>query len=170
MVKVILWALLIFISRSVDVALGTLRTRMVVSRRKYRAAIIGFFEVLIYILIVSKVIQDTGNIFNVIAYCAGFSCGTILGLNLEDRLNLEMLQATIMLKDNSYDLLRLIKEAGFKATLSIEDFKMDIINVLLEEKRKDELEKIINDLEYDTLISFQSLNKVSKNYLYSLKK
>ncbi|PRX31060.1 uncharacterized protein YebE (UPF0316 family) [Orenia metallireducens] len=173
MVKVILWALLIFISRAIDVALGTLRVRMVVNKRRYLAATIGFFEVLIYILIVSKVLQDTSNIFNVIAYCAGFSCGTILGLNLEDHLSLNLLQATVMIEDNPCFLLKLIREAEFKADLLVRaegvDNEIDVINVILAEERREELEEIIKSCENDPLVSFQSLSQSRNDYFYSLK-
>ncbi|OCL28080.1 hypothetical protein U472_02460 [Orenia metallireducens] len=74
-----------FLARAFDIALGTLRVQIVVSRRKYLAAFIGFFEILIYILIVSKVLQDIGHFINIIAYAGRFSCGTIIGLTIEER-------------------------------------------------------------------------------------
>ncbi|TDX52942.1 DUF5698 domain-containing protein [Orenia marismortui] len=172
MVKVILWAILIFIARAIDVALGTLRVRMVVNRKKYLAAIIGFFEVLIYILIVSKVLQDTSNILNVISYCAGFSCGTILGLDLEKRLSKGILKATIMVKDDSNSLLKLIEKEEFRATITKGEgtnTRIDIINVILDVERKGELEDLVKDKDYNSLISFETIDGVKNGCFYSLK-
>jgi len=59
---------IIFLSKVLDVTMGTFRVQMIISRKKLIAGVLGFFEVLIFILIVSKVIQDIGNWLNVIAY------------------------------------------------------------------------------------------------------
>ncbi|GAI89594.1 unnamed protein product, partial [marine sediment metagenome] len=40
--------------------MGTFRVQMIVRRKKLISGLLGFFEVLIFILIVSKVIQDIG--------------------------------------------------------------------------------------------------------------
>ena len=45
---------IIFLSRVLDVSMGTFRVQMIVRRKKLIAGVLGFFEVLIFILIVSK--------------------------------------------------------------------------------------------------------------------
>ncbi len=67
----------IFLSKVLDVTMGTFRVQMIISRKKLIAGVLGFFEVLIFILIVSKVIQDIGNWLNVIAYCGVFATGNM---------------------------------------------------------------------------------------------
>lgn len=52
--------------------MGTFRVQMMIRRKKFIAGVLGFLEVLIFILIVSKIIQDIGNWLNVIAYCGGY--------------------------------------------------------------------------------------------------
>lgn len=82
----VLLALAIFLTRVVDVSLGTIR--VLVGFRGYRllAAGIGFCEAVIWVLAVSKVIQHIDAWYLVIAYGAGFSAGNFLGLTLERRL------------------------------------------------------------------------------------
>ena len=81
-----LLALAIFLTRVVDVSLGTIR--VLVGFRGYRllAAGIGFCEAAIWVVAVSKVIQHIDTWYLVIAYGAGFAAGNYLGLTLERRL------------------------------------------------------------------------------------
>ena len=50
------------------------------------SALIGFFEILIFVLAISRVILEMDNIWNILGYCGGFAAGTIIGMSLEDRL------------------------------------------------------------------------------------
>ena len=52
---------IVFLSRVLDVTMGTFRVQMIIRRKKFIAGVLGFLEVLIFILIVSKIIQDIGN-------------------------------------------------------------------------------------------------------------
>jgi uncharacterized protein YebE (UPF0316 family) len=52
--SIILGYALIFFARVADVTLATIRTLMVVQSRKMQAAIVGFFEVGIYITVLGK--------------------------------------------------------------------------------------------------------------------
>jgi len=88
--NIYLGAGIIFLSRVLDVSIGTFRVQMIVRRKKLIAGVLGFFEVLIFILIVSKVIQDIGNWLNVIAYCAGFATGNIVGIFISEKISKEI--------------------------------------------------------------------------------
>lgn len=79
--------LAIFLLRVVNVSLATARQIIIVRGYKYLGAVMGFFEVLIFILAISKVLND-GSWSDVVAYCLGFAVGTIAGAVLEDRLAL----------------------------------------------------------------------------------
>ncbi|MFG0329650.1 MAG: DUF2179 domain-containing protein [Phycisphaerales bacterium] len=84
--QVILTCALIIIARLVDVSLGTLRTHCVV--RGYRAIswVIGFVEVTVWVVVVSRVINSLDNPWYVAAYAFGFATGNVLGINLDRRL------------------------------------------------------------------------------------
>ena len=83
-------AAIIFLSRVIDVGMGTFRVQMIVRRKKLIAGVLGFFEGLIFILIVSKVIQNIGNLFNVIAYCGGFAIGNVVGIYISEKISKEI--------------------------------------------------------------------------------
>jgi uncharacterized protein YebE (UPF0316 family) len=81
---VIGWSLVIVAARIADVTLGTLRTVAVVNGRRRFALLLGFIEVLIWILVVSKVIGtiNQSRLYPV-AYAFGFALGTFIGITIE---------------------------------------------------------------------------------------
>jgi uncharacterized protein YebE (UPF0316 family) len=75
--------LLIFVARIGDVSLGTIRTICVVNGRRGVAWILGFFEILIWIMVVSKVINNLNVPAYAIAYAFGFATGNYVGITIE---------------------------------------------------------------------------------------
>lgn len=75
--------LMILLARVGDVSLGTLRVVMVTQGRRGRAAILGFFEVLIWVFAASRVIGNLSKPQLAVAYAAGFAIGNYVGLTIE---------------------------------------------------------------------------------------
>ena len=67
--------ILIFCARVTDVTLGTLRIIFIARGRRKLAPLLGFFEVLIWIVEVSQVMQNLHSPLAFIAYAAGFATG-----------------------------------------------------------------------------------------------
>ena len=109
-------ALIIFISRILDVSIGTFRVQMIIRRKKLVSAMLGFVEVLIFILIVSKVIQDISNWLNVIAYCSGFAFGNIVGIHISEKITKEIISVGIISKMKWKEIKKTLWDEGFGVT------------------------------------------------------
>ncbi len=80
---------------------------MVVQGRKIHAAIIGFFEVSIYVTALSKVVGNLDNPGNLLAYALGYACGNYIGITIENRIALGNLAAQVILKEeNNIELIK----------------------------------------------------------------
>ncbi|MCK7539176.1 MAG: DUF5698 domain-containing protein [Marinilabiliales bacterium] len=66
-------------ARIIDVSLGTLRIIFVTKGMKRVAPLVGFFEVLIWLMAISRIMQDLDNWACYIAYAAGFATGNFVG-------------------------------------------------------------------------------------------
>ena len=77
---------MIFLARIADVSLGTIRIIFVSKGMKRIAPLIGFFEILIWLLAISRIFQDLDNWIAYIAYAGGFAAGNYFGMLLEERL------------------------------------------------------------------------------------
>ncbi len=74
---------MIFGARICDVSLGTLRTIAVVHGKRGLAFLLGFFEVLIWVIVVSRVISNLHNPAYAVSYALGFASGNYVGMVLE---------------------------------------------------------------------------------------
>lgn len=81
-------AIIIFLLRMVDVPLGTFRTISVVQGQIRLAALLGFFEVIVWVVAVSQVVVRVGQSpLLVLFYAGGYAAGNIAGILLERRLS-----------------------------------------------------------------------------------
>ena len=98
----ILMPLLIFLARMSDVTLATLRNIFVSKGFKHIVPFIGFFEVLIWLLAARQVFGSLSNPACFIAWAAGFSTGTYIGMRIDEYLALGM-QVVRVITDQRYD-------------------------------------------------------------------
>ena len=102
-------ALLIFCLRICDVSLGTLRLIMIAKGHRRPAAILGFFEVTIWILAVSQVLTGITNVWTVLGYSAGYAAGTSIGMLIESRFDLGKVEIRVLSPDRSEQILDALK-------------------------------------------------------------
>ena len=77
---------LIVLARITDVSLDTIRTVSIIQGRRSFAAVLGFFEAVVYICAVAKVLLNMNQPVYAVAYGLGFALGTYLGMVIEQRL------------------------------------------------------------------------------------
>lgn len=71
--------LLIFLARVADVSIGTIRLIFIARGLKYLAPVVGFFEVLIWLLAIGQIMKNLSNPACYIAYAGGFAMGNFGG-------------------------------------------------------------------------------------------
>jgi uncharacterized protein YebE (UPF0316 family) len=81
--------ILIFFARVTDVSMDTIRIIFIAKGYKVRAAFLGFFEVIIWLVAITQIMQNLTNIFCYIAYGAGFATGTYVGMLIEEKFPVE---------------------------------------------------------------------------------
>jgi hypothetical protein len=80
----ILFPALIFLARMADVTLGTLRIIMVSRGLKNIAPIVGFFEVIIWLLAIRQIMMNLTEVSYFLAYASGFAAGNYVGMWFEE--------------------------------------------------------------------------------------
>ena len=108
--------LLIFLARICDVSLGTMRIIFVSKGAKNIAPILGFFEVLIWIIAISKIMQNLDNYVNYIAYAAGFATGNYVGMIIEEKLAMGTMMIRVFTYQGGNELVQGLNKLGFGAT------------------------------------------------------
>lgn len=111
-------ALLIFLMRVCDVTLGTVRQIMAVQGRAVVASAIGFFELTIFILAISKTILSVHESpAYVFAYAGGFAVGTLTGVRLEAMIGLGTRLVRVITVRQNHELVDALRAAGFGVTV-----------------------------------------------------
>jgi uncharacterized protein YebE (UPF0316 family) len=77
---------LIVLARIIDVTLDTIRTVAIVQGRRMFSASLGFFQAVVYISAIAKVLLNIDHPIYILAYGLGFASGTFLGITIETRL------------------------------------------------------------------------------------
>ncbi len=108
--------LLIFLARICDVTIGTIRIVMVAKGQKFLAPIMGFFEVLIWIITMSKVVQNLDNWMCYVGYAGGFATGNLVGLLIEEKLALGIAKVQVITGKQAGMLIEALKQAGYGVT------------------------------------------------------
>ncbi|NLX73916.1 MAG: DUF2179 domain-containing protein [Bacteroidales bacterium] len=140
--------LLIFLARVSDVTLGTIRIVFVSKGFKLLAPILGFFEVFIWLLAMSKVIQNLDYWLYYVAYSAGFAVGNYVGLIIEERLALGYINLRIITMDSPEKLISRLSGEGFGVTSTPamgSRSNVNIINCVLRRSDYKKVAQIIMD-------------------------
>lgn len=164
--SLIITPLLIFIARIADVSLGTIRITMVSRGYKGPSALLGFFEVLIWVIVVAQVLANLDNWINYVAYAGGFAAGNYIGLYMESKLKVGIILVRIVTINKSEELITALREAGLAIT-SIDakghfnDVK--IIFTVLKRKRWNKVINIINEVDPDAFYSSEEVKYASQH-------
>lgn len=168
----ILEFMFIFLARVSDVTLSTIRILMLMRGRSWAAATIGFFEVSIFILALSRVIDRLDDPLRLVVYALGFSCGNLLGSRLEEHLALGYTTAQIISINKADELAEIMRARGFGVTVLEgcgKEGTHQILHVLL--KRKD-LPCFLNDVKkVDTqaFVTVMDTRKILGGYFSRIK-
>lgn len=173
MVNIIIWALVIFVGRIIDVSLGTIRVNMIVRRKKVLAAVVGFFEVTIFISIIIRIIKDIDSIYGIIAYGAGFAVGTVLGIIISDKLSRDLVSTNIISREHNEEIKKLITSEGYGFTCykgAGLQGRVEIINVVCSHSSLTRLHKIVYLKDPSAFIASYMLDKMRGGFIRGLKK
>jgi uncharacterized protein YebE (UPF0316 family) len=80
------------------------------------APILGFFEVLIWITAISKIMQNLDNYINYIAYAAGFATGNFIGMIIEEKLAMGIMMIRVFANERGQELVQTLNIRGYGAT------------------------------------------------------
>lgn len=106
----------IFLARICDVSLSTLRIIYTSRGIRFLAPIIGFFEVLIWLIAMSQIISNLTNPILYIAYASGFAMGNFIGIFIEEKMAIGTVVIRIITQKESLELINCLKQDGYGVT------------------------------------------------------
>ena len=156
--------LFIFFARILDVSIGTIRIMFVSKGYRGKATLLGFVEVLIWIIIVAQIFTNLDNWLNYIAFAAGFATGNYVGMYIEEKMKMGVQIYRIIVNQENSGLAEELMNRDFRVTVVPGEGKHGPVKVLFtvaKRKRWQELSDVVNELAPNAFYSVEDVKKVS---------
>jgi uncharacterized protein YebE (UPF0316 family) len=133
---------LIVLARIIDVSLDTIRMVSVVQGRRAFAAVLGFFQAIVFISAVAKVLLNMNQPVYALAYGLGFATGTYLGMTIEQRLAFGK-QLVFLLTPKGPDLAEVLRAGDYRVAELKGQTRDGYLTILCVEIARRESKKLI---------------------------
>jgi len=132
---------------------------------KYLAPIIGFFEVLIWIVAITRIMQNLNNWVCFVAYAGGFAMGNYVGMLLDEKLAIghELIRA--ITKVDASDLANTLRNSGYGVTTvraTGMQGEVGIVFVIVNRKNQKHAIEIIEQYNPDTFFTIENIHFVNR--------
>lgn len=156
---------LIFVGRVFDVTLGTLRIIFVSKGEKLKAPIIGFFEVFIWVVVISQILSRANDMVAYLSYAGGYAAGNYVGILIEKRVAFGIILCRVYTNKPGLKLVNLLSLKGFGATMvhgtgSVNE--VDIIETIFDRKKLKHVSNIILEFDKDAFYVIEDVRTRSQ--------
>ncbi|MRR19322.1 DUF2179 domain-containing protein [bacterium] len=169
LVTYVLLPLFIFVARIIDVSLGTLRIIFTTKGMRKVAPLVGFFELLIWLLAISRIMQDLDNWVCYIAYAAGFATGNFVGMFLEEKLAIGHEMIRVITRRDATNLIEDLRGKGYGVT-SVKaqgiEGEVAVIYIIARRSMIKEVLDHINKFNPRALYTVESIKYVNKEIFH----
>lgn len=162
------WAilpLLIFLSRTCDVTLGTLRSIFLSKNIKFIVPVLGFFEVLIWLIAISQIMKNLNNVACYFGWAFGYSMGIYVGIKIEERLALGLQVIRVITNQDWQELTEAFKKEKMGVTLidgQGAQGPVKILFTIIKRKDKSYAIELINKYNPNAFYSIEDISNVNQ--------
>ncbi len=160
--------LFIFLARIIDVSMATIRTILIIRGDKWTAAIIGFFEIMVYTVALGMVVGALSDPVKLVVFCLGFSVGVVVGSLIEERLALGYRGVQVIIdREHSY-VVEELRGEGFPVTTWEAQGKLGpklVLNMVLKRQMARRVTAYITEREPEAFVVFMEPKHFRGGYL-----
>lgn len=154
--------LIIFLSRIGDVSLGTLRHVFISKGYRRLVPFLGFFEVLIWIIVVAQVMKNLNNVACYLAFAGGFASGTYVGMRIEERLALGLQVIRIITHQNCEELVQALKKENYGITVVDAHGAMGPVKMLFTIIKRKNVQSVVSIIQQYNPTAFYSVEDIKE--------
>jgi uncharacterized protein YebE (UPF0316 family) len=161
--------LLIFFMRIGDVSLATVRMLLIMRNARIWAPLIGFFEVLIWLVAAGTAIQHLGSPWHAVGYAAGFAAGNLVGLILEERLAFGFASIQVFAPSHGSELAEALRVFGHGVTQIEGRGRTGPVELVLSVVKRRDLpvvSALVNDLAPGSFVSVEQPTALQRGWLF----
>ncbi len=161
--------LFIFVAKVIEVTLATLRMVLINKGERRIGALIAFFEVALWVYLVSTVLNDiASDPLKAVFYALGFSVGNFTGSFLEEKLAIGLSEIKIIVKaDYGPSIADYLRKQGFAVTVVQgrgKNFDREILYTFVKRKRVREVVEYAKDVHPNLVITVHDTKPLYGGY------
>ena len=107
---------IILVINIVYVTFSTMRMILTLKGKRYLAAFVSMFEIVMYVVGLGLVLDNLDQIQNIIAYAVGFAIGVIVGSRIEEKLALGYITVNVISSNPDIEFTRKLRDKGYGVT------------------------------------------------------
>jgi len=159
----------ILVAKIIEISIGTTRIVLITRGERLLGAVLGFFEVMIWVVLVSTVLKDiTSDPIKVVIYALGFALGNYFGSMVEQKLGIGNVRIEAIVKEvHGQDLAKRIRDKGYAAT-AIEgegkDFARTVLIMNISRKNHHKVVDMIKSMQYNVVITVTDIKPAFGGY------
>jgi uncharacterized protein YebE (UPF0316 family) len=164
----ILGALLIFLIRSLSIAVATMRILMMGRGPKIIVFFLALFEAVAFAVTFGQVAANLSNIWNLGAYSLGFAAGTWVGTLIEEAIGQGYATLNVVSIGRSQPIAEAIRKAGFGATRSTGEGTtgtVGLVRAVVTRKDVRQLNQLIHGIDPEAFVTIEETRSVSRGFL-----
>lgn len=164
---VLLGALVIFVLRVANIALDTLRIRMLNRGNKTLAFVFGVVQTYIFVYTLGSVFQDINNWINTGAYAFGFGVGSIVGMAIDERMAVGYIHLRVISPNRGALIAERLREKGFAVTEISgrgRDGTVALLDLSVQRKNAKKVRLLVEEIDDTAFITSEDLTPVRRGY------
>lgn len=168
--NLVLMPLAIIAARIMDVSLGTVRVIAINRGDKHLAPLIGFFEVLIWIIIINQLLSSFQHWSWYVAYALGFASGTYIGMYISEQFSIGKAVVRVMTETSGTELIKELEKSNYKMAVvktTLNTHKGVMLFVTIDSDELDRLIALIHTTNPKAVFSVEDVRRVSNELVSS---
>lgn len=165
----ILMYLIIVVVKTFELSMTTIRLKLITKGQKLAGSVIGFFEIVIWLIIVSIVLTDImSDPWKIVAYSFGFALGNYLGSILEEKIGLGTSRMEVIVRESiGLELANKLREKNYAVTIVDgmgRTYPRKILFVIAKRKEVTEIQEFIMEQTDEAFITVSDTTPVLGGY------
>lgn len=153
-------ALLIFFLRLINYTMDTLRIMLTMRDKKLLSWVLGFFESILFVVVMGAVLNDLDDVLKIAAYAGGFATGNVVGMLIEKRLAIGYSHISIISRERGKQIAGVLREHDFAVTeipAQGRDGKVTLLNCSVQRKLSADVERLALELDPEAFITVEDI-------------
>lgn len=163
--------LIIFCAKIVEVSISTVRLVLINKGERVKGAILGFVEIMIWLVVVSSVLTNIAeDPIKVLIYAAAFSLGNFIGVTIESKIAVGLASIQVVVNQKDGELLAgALRDQEYGVTIiegkGKDESVKSLLFIQLKRKKIPEAVKVIKQNNPNAYITINDIKSMLGGYI-----